>query len=484
MAKISQAELEERAKRKAARLEQEQNEVKKIRNKIIAITAAVIAVIVLAVGIVVAVDSSGNSLRSEVAVSTENFEINNAMMSYFMHDNYNSIKEYYGDYASYYGLVTTKKLKTQYTSDGQTWFDYVAEITTNELTTMLSNAEAALAAGIELSETDMAHIEQKVERINPRAYGTGVKKSDILDCFKIYYLAYKYEVSVNEEATADFTPELLESTYQADPKAHQYANYMYYKFSYGEGGDTTQEEATADSAELAATTSRADFELWIRNYLTAKGNDETAVANAIEAAYNADLSYYEGNPICEWLFSGTVKSGETYTETDEENSTIEVYMCVDEPSRKEEITKNVRHILFAFENYDSENDAYIEAERVYNEWKAGAATEATFAQYAAQYTQDDGSYFVGGLYENVYVGQMVSEFNDWCFDEARVAGDSDLIVSEYGAHIMYFVGDGVQVWEGGVMSELAKAEINTVYEANQASYPLTINNDVIQKISM
>ena len=35
---------------------------------------------------------------------------------------------------------------------------------------------------------------------------------------------------------------------------------------------------------------------------------------------------------------------------------------------------------------------------------------------------------------------MVEEFNDWCFDKSRKAGDTAIIKTSYGYHIMYYVG--------------------------------------------
>ena len=37
---------------------------------------------------------------------------------------------------------------------------------------------------------------------------------------------------------------------------------------------------------------------------------------------------------------------------------------------------------------------------------------------------------------------MVQTFNDWCFDEARKTGDSGIVKTQFGYHIMYFVGFG------------------------------------------
>ena len=85
-------------------------------------------------------------------------------------------------------------------------------------------------------------------------------------------------------------------------------------------------------------------------------------------------------------------------------------------------------------------DAEEEAERIYEEWKSGDATEESFGELANTYSADTGSNTTGGLYEDVYPGQMVTEFNDWCFDTSRQPGDTAIIRTSYGYHIMYYVG--------------------------------------------
>ena len=36
---------------------------------------------------------------------------------------------------------------------------------------------------------------------------------------------------------------------------------------------------------------------------------------------------------------------------------------------------------------------------------------------------------------------MVTNFNDWIFDASRKPGDTGIVESDYGYHIIYFVGD-------------------------------------------
>lgn len=79
------------------------------------------------------------------------------------------------------------------------------------------------------------------------------------------------------------------------------------------------------------------------------------------------------------------------------------------------------------------------AQTVLDTYLAGDLTAEAFGALAEEYSEDTGSNTNGGLYEDVYVGQMVDEFNDWCFDDSRQEGDVGIIKTAYGYHVMYFV---------------------------------------------
>jgi len=116
---------------------------------------------------------------------------------------------------------------------------------------------------------------------------------------------------------------------------------------------------------------------------------------------------------------------------------------------------NVRHVLLQPEGGEADENGYpvyteeaweacrVKAEELYAQWQAGDMSEDSFAQLANEHTADvnDTDYDGvpdGGLYTDVSVGQMVQEFEDWCFDESRVPGDHGLVKTMYGYHIMYF----------------------------------------------
>ena len=99
-------------------------------------------------------------------------------------------------------------------------------------------------------------------------------------------------------------------------------------------------------------------------------------------------------------------------------------------------------------------------------------SEENFAEIAAKYSVDSSS-ANGGLYENIFKGQMVSEFENWCFDSARKPGDSEIIKTSYGYHIMYFSGVAEEYYtfavENSVKSERLNSYIDGLIEGVEVS---------------
>lgn len=117
------------------------------------------------------------------------------------------------------------------------------------------------------------------------------------------------------------------------------------------------------------------------------------------------------------------------------------------------LISDVRHILIEPEGGTKSEDGktvtyseqewaacLAEAEKVLNEWKSGEATESTFKELVNKYTDDTASKTTGGLYDGVMNdGTYMKEFQDWAIDVNRKPGETGIIKTDYGYHIMYFV---------------------------------------------
>ena len=83
----------------------------------------------------------------------------------------------------------------------------------------------------------------------------------------------------------------------------------------------------------------------------------------------------------------------------------------------------------------------------------------------------------GGIYENIQRDQMVKEFEDWCFDEARQPGDSGIVKTKYGYHIMYFVGDGEKINSG--TDEIKNDIMRERFEKYMEELGITVDQEYI-----
>ena len=202
------------------------------------------------------------------------------------------------------------------------------------------------------------------------------------------------------------------------------------------------------------------------------------------------LDYYNMTMLA-YTYAGEIQKNVTVTEEEIENF---FDRHADEYAQQgidkiDQNVVNVRHILVMPEkDTDSDGDgepdessaaawadAYDYASELYEQWKQNA-TEDNFADMAASVSSDTGSTDNGGLYEGIYPGQMVTEFNDWCFDPARKSGDTDIVKTTYGYHIMYFSGQGDYVyWRSVAESDTQYEKFNKVIDDLFNQYELKVD---------
>ena len=141
---------------------------------------------------------------------------------------------------------------------------------------------------------------------------------------------------------------------------------------------------------------------------------------------------------------------------------------------------DVRHILLMPADATEEAKAAClqEAQALLAQWKNGDATEESFAELANEHSQDPGSNTVGGLYEFVYQGDMVDTFDAWCFDESRKSGDTGIVETSYGFHIMYFVY-GADEWYRAAQQAMAGNQCNEKIAAAAEQYSFTVDYEKI-----
>ena len=355
-------------------------------------------------------------------------------------------------------------------------------------------------------------------------YGKRMDQAEYERLVRNGYLASQYSEAKSEEFSSSYTDDDLTNYYNEHKNDFDLVTYRRYLVTAAtEDGmtDTQRNEAlnaARSTAEAMAngSTSEAEF---IAQVVTQKNKENAAAAaNTAEGEETTEPTEYTGDQAetdtlqsevayssfsttnesskaqADWLFDEARTTGDVTTIDTTTGTYVFFFM---ERSRHDYNTVDVRHILVSFDSFDAEGNpiaddaentdenadsqtettdaqrdaAQAEAERILAEWKDGAATEESFGELAKQYT-DDSNGEQGGLYEQVYQGRMVTNFNDWIFGSGREPGDTGVISTDYGYHVMYFVGENDPYWMVQVRSAKASADYNAWAEAKFENYAM------------
>ncbi len=146
-----------------------------------------------------------------------------------------------------------------------------------------------------------------------------------------------------------------------------------------------------------------------------------------------------------------------------------------------EKTANFRHILLLPENGSEEALAAClkEAENMRAAWEKNYKhSEGTFADLAYQNSRDTGTARDGGAYYQVRQDQLPEILAGWCFDAGRQAGDTTVLQSDLGVHILYFSGSSDTAANQTEAELTAENQIQVVRDA-KLRFPAAIDYEAI-----
>lgn len=500
----------------------EKKEAGKLKFYTIATCVLLVAVLLAFIGIIVS--NSGIVQRSTTALQVGDHKVTTVELSYNYINTVNNFTNQYGSAVSLFGLDVTKSLGSQTYSEetGETWADYFLTQAEQTVRSTYALCDAAKAEGYAMSDSDKATVESTITSLETTAKNAGY--SDVNACLRALYgkganlKSYRSYVESQVLASSYYNDHQASLSYtDADRREMEADDYnVYSSFSYNtyyvsrssflsggttdEDGNTTytDEEYTeaAKAAETAATSLTGSSITTVEQFNDAiAGLEINKDKENVTSTVYTDTRYASvSSTVRDWVTDANRKAGDTTiianTSTDADgNEVINGYYAVFFVGSNDNIfpLANVRHILVSFEGgtqdsngnttySDEEKDAAKKkAEDLLNEWKSGDATEESFAELATANTTDTGSKENGGLYENVYPGQMVTNFNDWCFDDARKAGDTGIVESTYGYHVMYYVGDSDLTYRDYLLDNaMTTRDMESWYTGLTEALPMTV----------
>lgn len=259
-------------------------------------------------------------------------------------------------------------------------------------------------------------------------------------------------------------------------------SYKALELEANEAGFELQEEyqqyldTLADTLETSAQTSGYEDAQAMLQADMGVGADIDSYVSYMRESY---ISYQYYNDLC-----SKVKLTEAEIEAYfDENSATYAENGVE---KNDERYVDVRHILVVPQGGTTAEDGTVtyseeewetchsSAQAILDAWMEGDATEDSFAALANEKSEDGGSNTNGGLYEDVYVGQMVEPFEKWCFDESRSYGDTGLVQTDYGYHVMYFI-KSAPVWYATAEKDMYDAKNSEIVENSMADKEMQVD---------
>ena len=435
-------------------------EAKRKKQRLTYIIAA--AVVVLLVAVVLYMNS-GLFLRTATAVRINDEKYSIADYNFFYQTTY---YQYYMQYYNYYGSYASN-----YMPDAET----MKETTLASMRSTQALFDAAEKAGYQLSEDARKSIDDAIAQLPETAknggylsvnaflhanYGKGMTQKIYERNMTRYMTAGDYATYLQDNYT--YTPDELSAYYELHQDEY---DTVAYRVFYRSGAAVSDDPATAEDETLSAEEAMALAKEVCQKVKDETTDEDSFIRLARENCTESTKAVYEnpdsflrsskGSDVDQlfqpWVLDGERKAGDTEV-IESASGCYTVYWVSRE--KNDYATVDVRHILVLangvqesdYENtadYDAavtkaREDALAKIREIQDEWQKNGGTEEAFAALADEKSEDSAA---GGLYEKVYRGQMVSAFNDWCFDTPHEHGDTGIVLSEeYGYHLIYFVG--------------------------------------------
>ena len=433
----------------------------------------------------------------KIAASTEHFSFTKGEMVYFFAIVF---KNYYS-HLSYFGIDPSVSLKEQQYTEDRTWFDVFLEEAMNYAQNYLLFSEAAYERGLELTQDDLDYIASQKTQIKEAAaeygwdedtylaqmFGTNIDWTILEQAMQKMLLADHGYAAVSNELESKVSEEDIEAAYAENTKKYDYIDYAVINMLDAEALSDADKDTIVSA--FSSAKDAASFTQAVVNFVKMTVDEETIKKAGSAEAYAEELitkgtqkmQGYADYAFMKWAYSED-RSGDVWVEPEEENGARYAYLLTASPYKDMETYVDARHILFLKTSYDSAESARKEAEKIYQQWLDGAKTEDAFANLAEEYSEDTGSNTKGGLYEGIYRGEMVEQFEEWCFDESRKPGDTGIVDTTYGSHIMYFVSSDIG-WHKSVQEDLISDLYAEAFSNLTLSYPITEDEEVLNSIA-
>ncbi len=416
--------------------------------------------------------------------------------------------------------------------ENPTWEDAFTYSAISQVVYAKYGAAKAEEAGIELDKDELEEIDTQIDSVRQTAkqndysldrwlrlnFGAGVTEKVIYDATVESSLASKYYEKVTNDTKDSVTDEEINDKYNSAKDDYDIVDIRIYAFSAqlttDDKEDLTEDEIKAKEEEAKANAKNDAEKIFAdvkdeKEFIAAaqsailtadeKSDDKAEEVTLVEKTSFAELSTSYGEEIAKWVYDDARKVSDITTIADESGNQFVVFMKALPKKDTSASSSDVRHILVEFpdQNTDGSDTTKTDAagnqtsnitddtkkvtkekaQKILDEYLENP-TEDNFAELAKKKTDDPGSKETGGLYEEVSDnGQYVEEFTNWAVDAARKPGDTGIVETSYGYHIMYYVEANAESWYATIQADLTNEKLQSTVQDVIDGYVDSFNRD-------
>lgn len=374
--------------------------------------------------------------------------------------------QYYGEGAGlkYVGLDSNKlpsqqpylksKLDPKVYGDKPTWADFFESQAIESCEQYTAVYKKAVSEGYKADAETKDKVDDFIEQIRTVAEkedyslgaylrlqnGKGMNEKVLRNIMTKIQISSKYLEDKNEKMLSQVPEDKINAEFAKSPDEYLSVDLRIYFIPFNEDkgkanskADEILKEITLDNfTETILKHAPKEDQATLKNEAMSTQNDVTK--QSIEAAISEDAA--------KWAFSSDRKIGDKSKFESQKGVFV---IAIKKSPYKNDIVQpvSVRHILVKFDE-KKKNDsaeqkrAKEKAEKLLADFNKGKKTETSFAKTAKKESEDPGTADNGGLINDIYKNSnFVAPFIDWCYASGRKVGDTGIVKSEYGYHVMY-----------------------------------------------
>ena len=513
---------EQAAAKMTERQRQEKAEAKKLKIYTISFVVAIVLIIATALTILVVQNVKNYAILEKwtTAAVVGDHELNSPEMNYYLVD---AVNEMYNDWISEGGDSQTAdyldmlgwdpKVALNKQTNPETekpWSDYFLNVALENAQSDFAMCDLAKKDGFTLPEDAQAEVDSimttqqtyadiytggDLKALLKQMYGNGADGDTFREYCERRALASAYSAHKHETIVADYEDADIRA-YEAD-KMDTYTTYEYTSaylsisdFRTGDASNVEEENAAREALKAAAEdmVTATSIEELETKAAAIEPADDTAITVSTHQRFQGSVLKAIYADLATWICSAdrteeeiglvpVVNKTEDADGNEVENINGYYVIIFHKVDDNASYMGNVRHLLVEFVGgtedeetlemtYSDEEKAETKAkaEELLAQWESGAKTEESFVELLMEHSADTGKDSNEGLYENINADSTyVENFQNWAIDPERKVGDVEIIETEYGYHIMYFVGHSEMTYRDTLITSDMGAEAHDTW---------------------